>query len=173
MSDDNNTNVNDNNDVSGTNDKSNTKGDGTDSGKDNQEKTFTQKEVNAILKRAKLDTEKEIKVKLEKNLEGKTVLTDDDLEALKKEWRKEAEKDAALNNKRNEYKSRGLTDAQLAVIQVEKPEDFDAKVKELYGPLLKKEVPVLNSGKPKSDSEDNENKTLNDKLRAGLKRRKI
>jgi hypothetical protein len=148
-------------------------GDGTDTSNKNQEKTLTQTEVNAILKRAKLDAEKSAKTKFEKNLEGKTVLSDDDLKTLKSEWEKEYSVKAQIQNKRAEYKTKGLSDVQLDAISVEKPEDYDKRVSELYGALLKKDAPILTGGNSGKDTDSNDISRLNEKLRQGLTRRKI
>ncbi len=175
MAEQNSTDINQQNtsEVEGKNTTGNT-GDGTDtSNQKSQEKTLTQTEVNAILKRAKLDAEKDAKVKFEKNLEGKTVLSDDDLKTLKSEWEKEYSVKAQIQSKRAEYKAKGLTDIQLDAISVDKPDDYDKRVTDLYGALLKKDAPVLNGGNSNKDNSSDANRTLNEKLKAGLTRRKI
>lgn len=167
--------IQDTSEVEGKNTELSTGASNLDTSKDNkQEKTLTQSEVNEIVKRAKADAERAAKSKFEKGLEGKVVLTEDERNQLRSDVEKEVRTQIALETKRNEYKAKGLTDAQLDVIKVEKAEDFDKAVTDLFGALLKKDAPLLSGGKKDStDSETDPNKALNDKLRSGLTRRKV
>jgi len=132
----------------GKNTESNTGAENTDNSKQNsQEKTLTQTEVNEIVKRAKADAERAAKSKFEKGLEGKSILTEEEKQKLITDIETEVRTKIAMENKRAEYKAKGLSDVQLDAIQVDKPEDFDKRVSDLYGALLKKDAPVLNGGK--------------------------
>lgn len=145
----------------------------TDSNKsgDNKPKTFSQDEVNNIIKQRLAENTSKVKRDLEKQYEGKHVFTEDDLTKLRKDIETSVRTSMALENKRAEYKSKGLTDAQLEAVQVEKPEDFDKRVEELFGALLKKDAPNINPGNPKKDVSELED--TNNYLRQGLKRRRV
>lgn len=136
------------------NDVESTGADTTDNSKDKsqEEKKLTQSEVNEIVKRAKADAERAAKSKFEKGLEGKSVLTEDDVNKLRKDIETEVRTKIAMENKRAEYKAKGLSDVQLDTVQVEDIKDYDKRVNELFGVLLTKDAPVLNGGKNNDES---------------------
>ena len=139
------------------------------------EKMLPQSEVDKIVARARSEGKDAGKKDALKAYEGKHVLTDDDLSKMKADWESEYKTKIALDAKRTEYKSKGLTDAQLDAVmsQVEKPEDVDAKVELLFGALLKKTAPVINTGNTNTgDTKDESpNATLNQWLVDDLKKK--
>ena len=139
------------------------------------EKMLPQSEVDKIVARARSEGKDAGKKDALKAYEGKHVLTDDDLSKMKTDWENEYKTKIALDAKRTEYKSKGLTDAQLDAVmsQVEKPEDVDAKVELLFGALLKKTAPVINTGNTNTgDTKDESpNATLNQWLVDDLKKK--
>lgn len=175
MAEENDTNVSDDTDVSGnTNDKSDNTGSDTDNTQKNQEKTLTQTEVNSLLKHKQAEWRTKYLKEFEKTLEGKQVLSDDELKKLRTDIETNVKQSIALETKRAEYKAKGLSDVQLDTVQVDKIEDYEKRVNELFGALLKKDAPVLNGGNSNKDSDSNDtNRALNEKLRNSLTRRKI
>ncbi len=140
-------------------------------------KTFTQDEVNQFVKQRLAENTTKTKKDVEKLYEGKLVLTEDELTAKLNTHADTVietyKREAAVATKRNEYKQRGLTDTQLDTITVDDIKDYDKRVNELFGALLKKEPPVLNGGSTSNnDVQTSPNQSLNDWLRADLEKTK-
>lgn len=166
---------NDNGDVSDdTNDKSNDAGIG-DTSNTNQnnkadEKKYSDKDYNDFVKRKTAELSTKLEEKHKKSLEGKHILTEDDLSKMRETWKSEYDKEIALNNKRADYKAKGLTDAQLDAVSVDNIEDYDKRVNELFGAILKKEAPVLNGGTKEKDNNQPENADINAWLQQDLEK---
>lgn len=148
-----------------TNDKSVDAGIGDkekDSNQNNkvEEKKYSDKDYNDFVKRKTAELSSKAEEKHKKSLEGKLILTQEELDAKTAEIAKNAveayKKESALAAKRESYKAKGLTDAQLDAISVDKVEDYDKRVTELFGALLKKEPPVLHSNNNASGNADDE-----------------
>lgn len=114
--------------------------------KDQEEKKLSQSEVNEVVKRAKQDAERAAKTKFDKTLEGKHVLTEDELSAKVQEAVKAAlaEKEASITREKlqTEY---NLTEKQIAVVASGDEKEMRKEIEELFG-KPKKEAPVLNGG---------------------------
>ncbi len=149
MSEELDTNVTDETDVSGnTNDKSETAGNtSTDNGKtDNQEKKLTQAEVNEVVKKAKRDAENAAKIKLDKSLEGKIVLTEKERDDLIKDAVTAALKEESLKSVRAKLQAEyGLSDYQISKLEGDDEKSLKDDAEKTYG-KIKKEAPLLNSG---------------------------
>lgn len=136
-----------------------------------EEKKFTQAELNEIVKRAKRDAENAAKTKWDKTLEGKHIFTEEDLTKLRGDWETDYKTQSAIAIKRAEFKGKGLTDEQLDVIPGDSADDYAKNAERLFGSLLKKQAPVINSGSnQKHDVSENEDTDA--WLKRNIKRRK-
>lgn len=175
MSEELDTNTNDNTDVSGdTNDKSNVTGDtGTDNSKtDNnqEEKKLTQSEVNEIVKRAKIDAERAAKTKFDKSLEGKHIFTEEELNARVKESVDAVLKEESLKSIRVKIQTEyGLNDHQISKLEGNDEKSLKEDAEKTYG-KPKKEAPKLSPGSRQPEQEDNQ--SLHDRLKKGLTRKR-
>lgn len=166
-----NTNADTTPDEQGNNDVSTAGSANTSGAEKNDDKRFTQEDINKIIKQKQAEWSTKYKKDFEKQLEGKHVLADDDLTKLRTDWETEYKAKAAIDIKKAEYKAKGLTDEQLAVVPGDTADDFAKHVEKIFGTLLKKQAPQINPGNPKQDVTENED--TNTWLRQGLKRRKV
>lgn len=143
----------------------------TDNGKtDNQEKKLTQAEVNEVVKKAKRDAENAAKLKLEKSLEGKIVLTEKERDDLIKEAVNAALKDESLKSVRAKIQSDyGLSDYQISKLEGDDEKSLKEDAEKTYG-KVKKEAPNLSPGKTESDRDESDD--YNDHLKKQIKRKR-
>lgn len=172
MSDDN-TKVSDNTDVSGdTNDKTDTTGSDTNQNTQKTDaKTFTQDELNNIIKQKQAEWKSKYKTEFEKTLEGKLVLTEEDRDKLVKDAVTTALKERDLQHVKSTIKTEyKLSDEQLAVLDGSDEKELRKHAETLFGAMKKKEAPVLKTGGEQREVDENED--LNTRLRKGITRRK-
>lgn len=144
----------------------------TDNGKtENQaEKKLTQAEVNEVVKKAKRDAENAAKLKLEKSLEGKIVLTEKERDDLIKEAVLAALKDESLKAVRSKIQAEyGLSEYQISKLEGDDEKSLKEDAEKTYG-KPKKEAPNLSPGK--TDNERDESDDFNDHLKKQIKRKR-
>lgn len=129
-------------------------------------KTFIQEEVDRIVKSAKADAEKSARTKFDKSLEGKLVLTEDDIATIRKEAIEAALKEKELATVKETIKTeRKLNDYQVSKLEGNSVEELLADAEKTYGPI-KKLAPILNLGN--SADEDSTNVSDDDASRKQL-----
>jgi len=141
---------------------------GSDNNQDTQKsdaKTFTQADVNNIIKQKQAEWKTKYKAEFDKTLQGKHVLTEDELDARLKDAVTATLNEESLKSTRAQLQTEyGLSEYQISKLEGDDEKSLRADAEKTYG-KPKKEAPVLNGGKVSDDGEPSKNASLNQWLR--------
>ena len=134
--------------------------------KSKEVKTFTQSQIDDIVKGAKKDAKASAKKEFDSSLEGKKVFTEEELTTYVKTAVDAAIADKQLENVKLSIQSEyGLSDVQIARLQGDTEKALKEDAELIYG-KPKKKAPILNTGTSgdKPESKD----PIEDEISAGL-----
>lgn len=164
-------NVSDEADVSGqTNDKSDVAGSGADNTSNSQvdEKKYSDKDFNDFVRRKTPELESRIKTKLEKQYEGKIILTEQERDNLIKDAITAALNEESLKAVRAKLQTEyGLNDYQVSKLEGDNEKALTEDAEKTYG-KPKKVAPAVNPGKKEDDRDERDD--FNESLKKQIKR---
>lgn len=143
---------------------------GTDTNSQKVPPTFTQEDMDRVIRQKQAEWKAKYQKEFEKTIEGKRVLTEDEIE---KEFATRLESykaEQALQTVKASIKTEyGLTEAQLERLAGANEKELRADAEKIYGVLKQKQAPKLTPGGTPQSTEAN--KELNDYLRSTLRNR--
>lgn len=167
----------DNADVTGNeNDKSDSTGSGADNTQNNQviEKKYSDKDFDEFVKRKTPEIESRLKSKLEKQYEGKIILTEQERDNLIRGAVELALKEESLKSVRAKIQTEyGLDDYKVNKLEGSDEKSLREDAEKTYG-KPKKDAPQLNGAKVNDTGDKSPNASLNEWLVSTMpKTRKI
>lgn len=132
-----------------------------------QVKTLTQEEVNRLVAKAREEGRKSGKDAALKEYEGKQVLTEEDLDKIRKEAAEHALKERDLRDVKKAIQAEyGLNDAQIERISGDDEKSLREDADLLFGALKQKKAPVITPGGTEQVKETAPNQELHDWLKS-------
>lgn len=146
----------------------------TNTNKSGEDKKFTQADVDNIIKRKQSEWKEKYRKEFDKTLEGKLVLTEEEITARVNTELEAYKTEQALVAVKNAIKAEyGLSDEQVSRLQGDTEKALKEDAEKLFGAFKKKDAPrLVAGGTTTTPAETNVVSRLREKLQADLEKKK-